>query len=96
MPDGAIASPGSREQSGRVNRAFALLVLLMHVACASASALGPDGAGPYLPGKFVWIDLATEDPARAREFYGAVFGWTFREAGGYTLIEAQGRSGLHA
>ncbi len=63
-------------------------------ACAAASPLGPDGApGRALPGKFVWFDLATEDPAGARAFYGTVFGWKFRETGGpssYTLIEHAG------
>lgn len=28
-----------------------------------------------------WIDLGTSNLARAREFYGTVFGWTFEEAG---------------
>lgn len=33
------------------------------------------------PGKFVWIDLFTPDPAAAQKFYGALFGWTFVELG---------------
>lgn len=28
-----------------------------------------------------WIDLTTSDVARAQEFYGTVFGWTFESAG---------------
>ena len=28
-----------------------------------------------------WIDLASSDLARAQDFYGAVFGWTFESAG---------------
>jgi len=56
-----------------------------------ASSLGPDGTpGHTLPGKFVWFDLATEDPPSARDFYGRVFGWTFTDAPGvpgpYTII----------
>ena len=47
---------------------------------APAAPLGPEGAGRSLPGKFVWLDLATENPASARAFYGAVFGWKFRDA----------------
>ena len=39
------------------------------------------------PGAPVWADLQTSDPARARDFYGALFGWTAREGdpafGGY-------------
>ena len=79
----------------RIALAFALA---LHVAGATASALGPDGtAGPY-PGKFIWYDLATENPESARAFYGAVFGWKFRAVPGapasYTLIEnANGKVG---
>lgn len=63
------------------------LVLFIAVALfplgAAASPLGPDGkAGLRLPGKFTWLDLATEDPASARAFYGAVLGWKFREVEG--------------
>jgi hypothetical protein len=70
--------------------AFAILSL-----AAVASPLGPDGVpGTRLHGKFVWFDLATEDPAASKAFYGAVFGWKFRESPGvpasYTLIENDG------
>jgi len=40
---------------------------------------------PRLPGKFVWADLVTDDVVGARTFYGRMFGWTFREAGNYTI-----------
>lgn len=30
-------------------------------------------------GMFSWVDLMSSDAARAREFYGAVFGWTAQE-----------------
>lgn len=29
------------------------------------------------PGAFSWCELATADPAKATEFYGSLFGWTF-------------------
>lgn len=29
----------------------------------------------------IWIDLTTSDVERAKDFYGAVFGWTFETAG---------------
>ncbi|HVM80374.1 MAG TPA: VOC family protein [Stellaceae bacterium] len=69
---------------------FALLSTL-----AEASPLGPDGEnGRTYPGKFVWFDLATEDLAGSREFYGAVFDWQFRPVenapASYTLIEHEG------
>ncbi|HEY9265122.1 MAG TPA: VOC family protein, partial [Mycobacterium sp.] len=43
----------------------------------------------------IWIDLGTSDVARAQEFYGAVFGWTFESAGpdygGYVNAFSHGR-----
>ncbi len=50
----------------------------------------------YTPGRWVWGDLVTSDVARAAEFYGKVFGWTFETYGGtddtdtYTLALANG------
>ena len=69
-----------------------VLIAALVVASATAAPLGPDGdSGRAHPGKVVWLDLATEDPATAKAFYGAVFGWHFRDvdAAGkpYTLIE---------
>lgn len=73
-----------------IGLAFALTTTL-----AEASPLGPDGEpGRAHPGKFVWFDLATDDQAGARAFYGTVFGWRFRPVEGasssYTLIEHEG------
>lgn len=42
----------------------------------------------------IWLDLVTSDIARAQEFYGAVFGWTFSEPGpdygGYITASKRG------
>ncbi|SHJ42983.1 hypothetical protein SAMN02745194_02569 [Roseomonas rosea] len=35
-------------------------------------------------GDFIWYELLTPDPASAATFYGAVLGWTSRDAGGPT------------
>jgi predicted enzyme related to lactoylglutathione lyase len=40
---------------------------------------------PRLPGKFVWADLVTDDVPAAKKFYGAMFGWTFYDYGGYII-----------
>ncbi len=40
---------------------------------------------PRLPGKFVWADLVTDDVVAAWKFYAGVFGWTFRDLGGYVV-----------
>ncbi|WP_280421460.1 VOC family protein [Nocardia carnea] len=43
-----------------------------------------------------WVDCQVDDPVRARDFYGALFGWevagTAPEAGGYLMATVQGRS----
>jgi len=53
------------------------------VACSSrAATTAPAGAARapgYHPGKFVWHDLVTRDPASARRFYGALLGWEFQD-----------------
>jgi len=46
----------------------------------------------YTAGTPSWVDLATTDVDGARRFYGAVFGWSFREAPeiNYTFAEQDG------
>src|SRR3982750_1002475 len=71
---------------------FAVAFVSLPLTLADAAPLGPNAkAGLHLPGKFTWFDLATDDPAGARAFYGAVFGWRFRDVQGapapYTIIE---------
>ena len=43
-----------------------------------------------------WVDLGTPDPAKAIEFYGALFGWAAEvgppEAGGYAVAQLRGRA----
>ncbi|WP_224249806.1 VOC family protein [Hyalangium gracile] len=50
----------------------------------------------YTHGRVVWRELMTTDAAKARAFYGALFGWTFEDAphlsgSSYTLINAGGK-----
>jgi predicted enzyme related to lactoylglutathione lyase len=63
--------------------------------CAGAQVPPIADTEQRLPGKFVWFDLATDDVDAAKRFYGAVFGWSFRELGGwtdrYTLIRQGNR-----
>jgi len=35
-----------------------------------------------IPGKFVWLDLLTDDLAGSRKFYGEMFGWSFASVSG--------------
>jgi predicted enzyme related to lactoylglutathione lyase len=45
----------------------------------------------YEPGSPCWVDYGSLDPSGARAFYGELFGWTFRDEGGYSFIELGGR-----
>jgi len=51
-------------------------------------------AEPRIPGKFVWHNLVTPDAARARMFYGELFGWTFdvQDGGKYSTVYYEGRN----
>jgi uncharacterized protein len=74
-----------------------VLLSLSGGAAVSGRALAAAQQPPPVTaaGEFVWHDLVTQEPAAARAFYGALFGWTF-EAGegidpGYTIIKHDGR-----
>jgi predicted enzyme related to lactoylglutathione lyase len=56
-------------------------------------ALTQPASGEHHVGKVVWADLVTPDLDAARRFYGALFGWTFRDVPGdpnYTLALLDG------
>src|SRR4051812_25702192 len=48
----------------------------------------------YVPGSFCWAELATNDTAAAKRFYGEMFGWTAVDLplpeGSYTLLKSAG------
>jgi uncharacterized protein len=46
--------------------------------------------GQRLPGKVIWFDLLTLDPAAAKPFYTGVLGWTFEDRGGYAIARDGG------
>ena len=31
----------------------------------------------FIPGSVCWIDVSTTDPARSRDFYAGLFGWSY-------------------
>jgi uncharacterized protein len=83
--------------------AFVHLVLLFVAACASMNINLPSvtdsPTGERLPGKIIWRDLLTNDPAASQRFYGELFGWEFESVGAaanlksdssYTLIRHNG------
>jgi predicted enzyme related to lactoylglutathione lyase len=78
-------------------------VLLSVAACASININLPSvtssPTGERLPGKIIWRDLLTNDPAASQRFYGELFGWEFESVGtasnlksnsSYTLIRHNG------
>lgn len=81
----------------RLHVVVAMLIALSGGVAVSPRAFATAQQSPPAtsPGEFVWHDLVTDNPAGARAFYGALFGWTF-EAGegidpGYTIIKHDGR-----
>lgn len=77
-----------RRRTFLVAAALLLLILAGAEAATEAPALPPLTSvpgSPRLPGKFVWADLVTDDVPAARNFYGRLLGWTFRNAGTYTI-----------
>jgi predicted enzyme related to lactoylglutathione lyase len=83
----------------RTRNLLTCLALCLGLAAACASTpprhLPPVTEEPtdiVRPGKFVWIDLVTQDVPAAKSFYGDLFGWTFREGDRYTEILHAGRA----
>lgn len=67
-----------------------LLTPQLSVSAPELPPLNKPKTNEQLTGKFIWYDLATSELEKQKEFYGAVFGWTFRSIGdttdNYTLI----------
>lgn len=77
--------------------------VLLAAACTSMNinlpAVTDSPTGERFPGKIIWRDLLTNDPAASQQFYGELFGWTFESIGAasnldsdsdYTLIRHNG------
>src|SRR5210317_1691044 len=82
----------------RITRfAFLSLGALLISGCASLNVNLPSitesPTGERFPGKIIWRDLLTNDPAASQKFYGELFGWTFESVddnSAYTLIRHNG------
>src|SRR5262245_41658427 len=88
---------------GRLAAAVAAAALCVAVACSSGTTpSAPAATGANAPGKFVWHDLTTPDPAAAKTFYTALFGWEYTETTAlgraYTVARLGGKpvAGIHA
>ncbi len=90
-------NPGAL-RSGILSRSMLMLLFGVAAAATAHAAEGP-APGPtgteHHPGKMVWADLVTPDLAAAENFYGGLFGWTFKPADGgpaeYAVVVAGGR-----
>ena len=74
-------------------RNLAFVILGIAAMAAFADDLPPVNTPPttdYFPGKFVWADLVTADPAAAGKFYTGLFGWTA------ATVERPSSSGKHS
>lgn len=71
---------------------FLLLGALFVSACAALNVNLPSitetPTGERSPGKIVWRDLLTNDPAASQKFYGELFGWEFESVGGASGLES--------
>jgi predicted enzyme related to lactoylglutathione lyase len=75
-----------------------LLTVLLIVACAVPVMAAPiqlpaivkPASQEHHAGKLIFVELVTPDLAAAKQFYGGLFGWTFRDiqAGGTEYAEA--------
>ena len=82
-----IANDAYQTLMGKARLAILLLLVLMLSslcgACATSSLrvpkVTPDPTHLRLEGKFVWFDLFTNDLQATRQFYEALFGWSFHE-----------------
>ena len=83
--------------------AVASFFVLLTASCATLNIDLPSvtetPTGERLPGKIIWHDLLTNDPAASQRFYGELFGWEFESIGdssnlkrdsSYTLIRHNG------
>jgi len=71
---------------------FSTIIMSFLISACSRITLPPLASPPtdiYHTGKFVWIDLLTDDVQKSKDFYGDLFGWKYEaldENDTYTLI----------
>lgn len=82
--------------SDKIHLSVLLSAVLLAAGCVSLDinlpAITEAPTGERSPGKIVWRDLLTNDPAASQRFYGELFGWKFEGIGpAYTLIRHNGK-----
>jgi hypothetical protein len=76
--DGVLQSPMEQGMAAGFDRLEALLG--MRAGSGPERSTRPTGVRK--PGEFCWINMLTPQPARAREFFARLLGWTFVEMPG--------------
>ena len=87
--------PISKGELLRLPTIILLIFLSQLVAGCSSLKLTPvtsPATGMHHQGKFVWYDLLTDDVTLAKNFYGELFNWSFKERGSYTVVFNNGQA----
>ena len=64
---------------------IATLLMTAALTLATGSALAGERRSPHVDvgqGRIAWFDITSSDLSRSKEFYGKLFGWTFKSLGG--------------
>jgi uncharacterized protein len=77
-------SNDTQRPRSRIGIAWAFLLCLFATATIAAEPTQPlavvdPPSGEHHVGKFIFVELVTPDLASAKAFYGALFGWTYRD-----------------
>jgi uncharacterized protein len=89
---------GSKAFAGAALVVAGVLSATQPVAAAAPvmPAIADPATNVSIPGKFVWFDLASSNPATSQKFYGKVFDWKFQSVRGtpekYVVIRDEGHS----
>ncbi len=90
-----IRNFGRRPAAAAILVAAAGLITAARADTAGFPPLLDTPATTHIPGKFIFSELVTPDLAGAERFYGALFGWTFRDIPLQRLHYAEALSGGH-
>lgn len=73
---------------------FLLMLLALLTGCAphTMPPITSETTQNLHSGKIVWHDLLTPDVEAAKRFYGALFGWSFKDQQGYTVAYKDGKA----
>ena len=65
-----------------MRRAMLTVATLVLIASSAPAQVKPQMPADVGPGRVAWFDISTKDLARAKDFYGKLFDWTFTGVAG--------------